>query len=233
MITIRSAAERGATRIGWLDSKHSFSFGDYYDPKHMGFRQLRVINEDKVAAGQGFGRHPHRDMEIVSYVISGALAHQDSMGNGSTIKPGEVQRMSAGTGVFHSEMNPDTKNAVHFLQIWLLPERAGLPPGYEQKAFSDDEKKGKLRVVASRNGRDGSVTIHSDVTLYASLLAPGDKVTHTLAKGRNAWLQVVRGTVELNGNKLGPGDGAAIKDEQELTLAGVDPASEILLFDLA
>ncbi|MGZ3416462.1 MAG: pirin family protein [Polyangiales bacterium] len=232
MIAVRKSNERGATDIGWLDSKHSFSFGEYYDPRHMGFRNLRVINEDKVAGGQGFGRHPHRDMEILSYVLEGSLGHKDSMGNGSVIKPGDVQRMSAGTGVAHSEMNPDPKNPVHFLQIWLLPEKQGMQPGYEQKAFSDEEKRGKLRLVASRDGRDGSVTIHSDVSLYASLLAPGDRVEHSLARNRNAWVQVLRGAIELNGKSLGTGDGAAISGEEALALTAKDH-SEVLLFDLA
>jgi redox-sensitive bicupin YhaK (pirin superfamily) len=233
MIAVRKSSERGATNIGWLDSKHSFSFGDYYDPRHMGFRNLRVINEDKVAPGQGFGRHPHRDMEILSYVLEGTLGHKDSMGNGSVIKPGEVQRMSAGTGVHHSEMNADPKNPVHFLQIWLLPEKAGMPPGYEQKAFADDEKRGKLRLVASRDGREGSVTIHSDVSLYSAILSPGDRVEHSLARNRNAWVQVIRGSIELDGKELAAGDGAAISGEEKLALAGKQPGSEILLFDLA
>lgn len=233
MIAVRKSNERGATNIGWLDSKHSFSFGDYYDPRHMGFRNLRVINEDKVAAGQGFGRHPHRDMEILSYVLEGTLGHKDSMGNGSVIKPGEVQRMSAGTGVHHSEMNADPKNPVHFLQIWLLPEKAGMQPGYEQKAFSDDEKRSKLRLVASQDGREGSVTIHSDVSLYSAILSPGDRVEHSLARGRNAWVQVLRGGIELNGKELAAGDGAAISDEEKLALAGKQSGTEILLFDLS
>jgi redox-sensitive bicupin YhaK (pirin superfamily) len=233
MIAVRKSSERGATNIGWLDSKHSFSFGDYHDPRHMGFRNLRVINEDKVAPGQGFGRHPHRDMEILSYVLEGALGHKDSMGNGSVIKPGEVQRMSAGTGVHHSEMNADPRNPVHFLQIWLLPEKAGTPPGYEQKAFADDEKRGKLRLVASRDGREGSVTIHSDVSLYSSILSPGERVEHSLAPNRNAWVQVLRGAIELDGKELAAGDGAAISGEEKLALAGKQAGSEILLFDLA
>jgi redox-sensitive bicupin YhaK (pirin superfamily) len=198
----------------------------------MGFRQLRVINEDKVAAGQGFGRHPHRDMEIISYVIEGSLGHKDSMGNGSVIKPGEVQRMSAGTGVFHSEMNPDPKNPVHFLQIWLLPEKAGIAPGYEQKAFSDDDKRGKLRLVASRDGREGSVTIHTDASLYATLLREGERVEHAIPAGRNVWLQVVKGRVDVSGTELGPGDGAAISQESAIALTGKQDA-EVLLFDLA
>ena len=231
MIAVRKSNQRGATDIGWLDSKHSFSFGEYHDPKHMGFRNLRVINEDKVAAGQGFGRHPHRDMEILSYVLEGTLGHKDNMGNGSSIKPGDVQRMSAGTGVTHSEMNPDPNNAVHFLQIWLMPEKAGIAPGYEQKTFADEEKRGKLRLVGSRDGREGSVTIHSDVALYAAILAPGERVEHTLAKGRNAWVQVLRGAIELDGKELRAGDGAAVSEETAIAITGKE-LGEILLFDL-
>lgn len=231
MFNVRPAEARGRADFGWLDSRHSFSFGDYYDPAHMGFRNLRVINEDRVAPGQGFGRHPHRDMEILSYVIEGALGHKDSMGNGSVIRPGEVQRMSAGTGVTHSEMNADANNPVHFLQIWLLPERRGIEPGYEQKAFSDADKRGKLRLVASRDGRDGSVTIHSDVNLYASLLSADEKLRYELPAGRNAWVQIVRGAVSLNGMRLGAGDGVAVSDESALEISGRDDA-EFLLFDL-
>jgi len=231
MIDIRPAESRGATRIGWLDSKHSFSFGDYYDPSHMGFRNLRVINEDRVAAGQGFGRHPHRDMEIISYVVEGSLGHKDSMGNGSVIKPGDIQRMTAGTGVAHSEMNPDPAHPVHFLQIWILPLRSGITPGYEQKAFSDDEKRGKLRLVASRDGREGSITLHADAELYASLLAPGERVERTMPEGRHAWVQVVRGSIALNGARLSAGDGAGISEERTLELIGREQA-EVLVFDL-
>ncbi|MBI2390781.1 MAG: pirin family protein [Deltaproteobacteria bacterium] len=235
MIAIRPSESRGVTRIGWLDSKHSFSFGDYYDPAHMGFRALRVINEDRVAAGQGFGRHPHKNMEIVSYVVSGALAHRDSMGTGSVIRPGEVQRMSAGTGVQHSEMNPDPSTPVHFLQIWLLPERQGIEPSYEQKAFADEDKRGKLRLVASRDGREGSVTVHTDASVYATLLEPGERVVHSVPRGRHAWIQVVRGAVSLSGARLSQGDGAAVSaDDEALTieLVGREPA-EALVFDLA
>ena len=231
MINVRPAEARGKSDFGWLDSKHSFSFGDYYDPAHMGFRNLRVINEDKVAAGQGFGRHPHRDMEILSYVIAGSLGHRDSMGNGSIIKPGEVQRMSAGTGVTHSEMNADAKNPVHFLQIWLLPAERGIAPGYEQKAFADDEKRGKLRLVGSRDGREGSVTIHSDVNLYAALLSQNEKVSYELPPERHVYVQVVRGSVSMNGMRLGAGDGAAISEERALEITGRDEC-EILVFDL-
>ncbi len=231
MINVRPAEARGKTDFGWLDSKHSFSFGDYYDHEHMGFRNLRVINDDRVAPGRGFGRHPHRDMEIISYVVEGSLAHKDSMGNGSIIRPGEVQRMTAGTGVSHGEMNASDDTPVHFLQIWLLPERQGLPPGYEQKAFSEAEKRGKLRLVASRDGRDGSVRIHTDANLYASLLAPNEKLTYELPEGRHVWLQLVRGAISMNGLRLGAGDGAAISEERALELTGREDA-EILLFDL-
>lgn len=232
MIKIRPAAARGLADHGWLNSRHSFSFADYYDAAHMGFRQLRVINEDKVAAGKGFGRHSHRDMEIVSYVLDGALGHKDSLGTGSVIRPGDVQRMSAGTGVAHSEMNADPDKPVHFLQIWLMPEKAGIAPGYEQKTFPEAEKKNRLRLVASRDARDGSVTIHSDVSLYASILEPEAKVTHALTSGRHAWVQVVRGAIELNGQALGAGDGASVSDEPNVEIVGVDRA-EFLLFDLA
>lgn len=231
MIDIRPAEARGVTRIGWLDSKHTFSFGDYWDPAHMGFRNLRVINEDKVAPGQGFGRHPHRDMEIISYVVEGSLGHKDSMGNGSVIKPGDVQRMTAGTGVTHSEMNPDASRAVHFLQIWILPERGGITPGYEQKAFPDEEKRGKLRLVASRDAREGSIKLNADADLYATLLAPGERITWSIPEGRNAWVQVVRGSIALNGARLSAGDGAAIAEERALELVGREQA-EVLVFDL-
>ncbi len=232
MIRVRPAEARGVADHGWLDSRHTFSFADYYDPAHMGFRKLRVINEDKVAPGQGFGRHSHRDMEILSYVIDGALAHKDSMGTGSVIRPGDVQRMSAGTGVSHSEMNGSADQPVHFLQIWLMPEKAGIAPGYEQKSFSDEQKTNKLLLVASRDGRSGSVTWHTDASLYASILEPGSKVTHPIAWGRHAWVQVVRGALELNGQKLKAGDGAAVSDEPSLELLATERA-ELLLFDLA
>ena len=232
MISIRPAHERGHAQHGWLDSHHSFSFADYYDPAHMGFRALRVINEDRVAPGQGFGKHPHRDMEIVSYVLDGALQHADSMGTGSVIRPGDVQRMSAGSGVAHSEYNASRSEPVHFLQIWLVPSERGIAPSYEQKHFSDADKQGRLRVVASPNGREDSVTIHTDATLYAGRFANGESAGHTLATGRHAWVQVVRGKLTVNGQALGAGDGAAITDEQEVQLRGVDDA-EVLLFDLA
>jgi len=232
MITRRPSQERGHTQHGWLDSYHTFSFADYHDPRHMGFRMLRVINEDRVQPGKGFGTHPHRDMEIISYVLEGALAHKDSLGTGSVIRPGEVQRMSAGTGVTHSEFNSSQTELVHFLQIWILPERTGLPPGYEQRAFPTAEKQGELRLVASRDGREGSVTIHQAVDLYASLLAPGEVVTHPLSRGRHAWVQVARGSIMLNDSPLSAGDGAAVSDETRLTVTATDQA-EVLLFDLA
>ena len=231
MITLRPANERGHARHGWLESYHTFSFADYSDPRYMGFRHLRVINEDRVAPGKGFPTHPHRDMEIISYVLDGALEHKDSLGTGSIIRPGEVQRMSAGTGVTHSEFNHSHSELVHFLQIWLLPEWTGLPPSYEQRAFSDEEKRGTLRLVASRDGRDGSVTIHQDVALYAALLNAGERVIHQFVPGRHAWVQVARGAVTLNDKALIAGDGAAISDESRLVLRGTE-AAEILLFDL-
>ena len=231
MIVKRPAAERGHFDHGWLDTSHTFSFADYHDPARMGFRSLRVINEDRVAPGKGFGTHSHRDMEIITYVLEGALAHADSMGNRSTIVPGDVQRMSAGTGVTHSEFNGQRERPVHFLQIWLLPDRRGLPPGYEQKAIPEAEERGVLRLVASRDGREGSVTIHQDADLYASRLLPGERVKHALAEGRHAWLQMVSGRVELNGTALGAGDGAAVSQETGLEVVGLEPA-HFLLFDL-
>jgi quercetin 2,3-dioxygenase len=231
MITLRYAHERSHARHGWLDSYHTFSFADYYDPRHMGFRALRVINEDRVQPGRGFGTHPHRDMEIISYVLEGALAHKDSLGTGSVIRPGEVQRMSAGTGVTHSEFNSSQTEPVHFLQIWILPERTGLPPGYEQRAFPTEVKRGNLRLVASHNGRDGSLTIHQAVDLYVSLLAPGEAVTHPLIPGRHAWIQVARGSLLLNDVPLSAGDGAAASDESRLAMTATDQ-TEVILFDL-
>lgn len=231
MIVKRPAAERGHFDHGWLDTSHTFSFAGYHDPAHMGFRALRVINEDRVAPGQGFGAHSHRDMEILTYVLDGALAHQDSMGNRSTIVPGEVQRMSAGTGVTHSEFNGRADRPVHFLQIWLLPDRRGLAPGYEQRAIPPQEERGALRLVASRDGRGDSVTIHQDADLYASRLEPGERVKHALAGGRHAWLQMVSGRVELNGTALAAGDGAAVSGESALEVVAAEPA-HFLLFDL-
>jgi redox-sensitive bicupin YhaK (pirin superfamily) len=234
MITIRPAQERGHFDHGWLQTSHTFSFADYFDPKHTQFRALRVINEDFVQPGYGFGTHPHRDMEIVTYVLEGGLAHKDSMGNGSTIRPGDVQRMSAGSGVLHSEYNHSKDELVHLLQIWILPEKKNLAPSYEQKTYSDDDKRNRLRLVASRDGRDGSVTIHQDASIYGSVLENGQSVRHELAPGRHAWIQVARGSVTVNGKTLQHGDGAAVTDEPsvELTGAGPQPA-EILLFDLA
>lgn len=231
MLTLRPANERGHADHGWLDSHHTFSFADYYDPKHMGFRSLRVINDDRVQAGRGFGTHPHRDMEIVSYVLEGALEHRDSMGTGSVIRPGDVQRMSAGTGVTHSEFNASRSEPVHFLQIWLLPTHHGLPPSYEQKTFPGEDKQGRLRVVASPDGRDGSVTVHSDVVLHAGLFAQGESAELILVEGRHAWAHVARGNVRINGRELGPGDGAAISDETTVRVEGIDD-SEVLIFDL-
>jgi quercetin 2,3-dioxygenase len=230
MIEIRRSEERGHANHGWLDSYHSFSFADYRDPQHVHFGPLRVINEDRIAGGEGFGTHGHRDMEIVTYVLEGALAHRDSMGNGSTIRPGDVQRMSAGTGVTHSEMNPNKKDAVHFYQIWILPKEKGLQPSYEQKAFPD--RAGKLRVVASQDGRDGSVTVHQDMTLEAAVLKPGDKVEHALAANRYAWVQVAKGSVTIDGKTLTIGDGAAVNGEGTLAISAVSDA-EVLVFDLA
>ncbi len=232
MITVRKAADRGGGDHGWLDTRHTFSFADYYDPAQMGFRGLRVINEDRVQPGRGFPTHGHRDMEILSYVLAGALEHEDSMGTGSVIRPGDVQRMSAGTGVMHSEFNPSRAEPVHFLQIWILPGTRGLDPSYEQKHFSEAEKRGRLRLIVSRDGRDGSVTIHHDASVYAAVLAPGERVALALADGRHAWVQVARGAVTLNGEALGAGDGAALSREPALTLVAVERA-EVLVFELA
>jgi redox-sensitive bicupin YhaK (pirin superfamily) len=232
MIRRRPAEERGRGNLGWLDSRHTFSFADYHDPAHMGFRALRVINEDRVQPGRGFGTHPHRDMEIISYVLDGELGHKDSMGTGSVIRPGDVQRMSAGTGVLHSEMNPSPTRPVHFLQIWLMPERRGLPPQYEQKRFEVEEKRGRLRLVASPDGRQDSVTVNQDVDLYAGVFKPGEGVRLELRPGRHAWIQVARGEVTVNGETLHQGDGAAVSDEAALDIASTADA-EILVFDLA
>jgi redox-sensitive bicupin YhaK (pirin superfamily) len=232
MIAIRRSNERGGGDYGWLKTHHTFSFDQYYDPRFTSFRSLRVINEDVVAPGGAFPMHPHRDMEIISYVLEGGLEHKDSMGNGSVIRPGDGQRMSAGTGVRHSEANPSETDPVHLLQIWIIPDRQGHAPGYEQKGFPEAEKRGKLRLLASPDGQDGSVTIHQDARLYVSLLAPGQEVKHDLGKGRYAWLQVAKGAVELNGKTLDQGDGAAVSAEQKLSIKGVKD-SEVLLFDLA
>ena len=231
MFAMRRAQERGHANHGWLNSYHTFSFGDYYDPQHMGFSNLRVINDDTVSPSGGFGTHGHRDMEIISYVLDGALEHKDSMGNGSVIRPGDVQRMSAGTGVTHSEYNASESEPVHFLQMWVLPEKDGLKPSYEQKTFSEEEKRGRLRLIGSRDGRDGSVTIHQNVDLYATLLGEGDSVSHELAKGRKGWIQVARGSVVLNDKQLYPGDGVAIEGPTAITLTSSSEA-EVLLFDM-
>jgi redox-sensitive bicupin YhaK (pirin superfamily) len=232
MLTVRRAEERGVAQLGWLDSRHTFSFGDYHDPRHMGFGPLRVINEDRVRPGAGFGTHGHRDMEIISYVLEGALEHKDSLGTGSVIRPGDVQVMSAGTGIRHSEFNHSKERLVHFLQIWLLPERGGLSPRYDQKEFPADEKRGRLRLIASRGGREGSLVIHQDADLFAASLAEGESVTQPLAAGRRAWVQVVRGTVDINGVGAQAGDGVAIENEPSLTVTARAEGSEILLFDL-
>ena len=229
-LTIRKSEDRGRANLGWLDSKHSFSFGHYRDPEHMGFGPLRVINDDRVAPGGGFPTHPHSDMEIISYVLDGALEHKDSLGTGSVIRPGDVQRMSAGSGIRHSEFNASKTDPVHFLQIWIIPERKGIAPGYEQKAFADAEKRGRLRLIGSRDGREGSVTIHRDVDLYATLLGEGDAVEHVIAPGRGGWLQVARGSVSLNGEMLAEGDGVAISTSGHLRIEGIGEA-EVLLFD--
>jgi redox-sensitive bicupin YhaK (pirin superfamily) len=232
MMQIRRADDRGYADHGWLRTYHTFSFAGYHDPRFMGFRNLRVINEDRVAGGQGFPKHGHRDMEILSYVLEGALEHRDSMGNGSVIRPGEVQRMSAGTGVMHSEQNHERDAVTHFLQIWLLPKQHGAPPGYEQKAFPAEERRGRLRLVASPDGADGSITVHADARLYAGLLEPGESAKAALAEGRYGWVQVVRGEVEVSGERLREGDGAALADEREVVLEAREPA-EVLFFDLA
>jgi len=231
MITLRKASDRFHTNIDWLDSWHTFSFADHYDPKHMGFRALRVINDDTVQAGQGFGQHPHRDMEILSYVLSGSLAHKDSSGGGGVIQPGDLQRMSAGSGVVHSEYNASGKEPVHFLQIWLLPEKRGVQPGYEQKTFPASDRSGKLRLLASRDGGEGSVTIHQDASVYGAVLGKGERATYELRPERHAWVHVARGSLDLNEQRLDAGDGAAVSDERKLQLTGVD-AAEVLLFDL-
>ena len=232
MITIRDSNDRGGGDHGWLKTQHTFSFSDYWDEKWMGFRSLRVINEDWVAPASGFPTHPHRDMEIITYVLSGQLEHKDSLGTGSVILPGDGQRMSAGRGIRHSEYNPSPTEKVHLLQIWIMPDKQGHEPGYEQKSFPEEEKRGRLRLIASRDGAEGSVKINQDAKLFVTLLSPGDEVRHALGAKRHAWLQVAKGEVELNGQKLGPGDGAAIGDEENVTIKGIKNA-EVLLFDLA
>jgi redox-sensitive bicupin YhaK (pirin superfamily) len=232
MLTVRRASDRGHATHGWLESFHTFSFADFHDPRHMGFRSLRVINEDRVQPGQGFGTHGHSNMEILSYVIEGALEHKDSMGTGSVIRPGDVQRMSAGTGVRHSEFNASKTELVHFLQIWIIPAKNGIAPSYEQKTFTDDEKRGRLRIVGSPDAAEGSVTLHADAKLYATLLGEGVRVEHTIADGRHAWVQVVRGSVRVDDLVLATGDAAYTSDAGKLALVGVN-ACEALVFDLA
>jgi quercetin 2,3-dioxygenase len=231
MIKIRRSKERGHADYGWLDTNYTFSFSNYYDPRFMGFRSLRVINEDFIAPNQGFPTHGHRDMEILTYVIRGELSHKDSMGNGTTILPNEVQRMSAGTGILHSEYSSPSEET-HLLQIWILPEEDDLTPGYEQTHFPPEEKQGKLKLVASRAGTDGSVTIHQDVSLYSSILGRDETVTHELAENRHAWVQIVKGELELNGEVLTTGDGAAVSDERLLNIRSLADETEFLLFDL-
>lgn len=232
MIDIRRAAERGVANFGWLDSRHTFSFGEYYDPRHMGFGPLRVINEDRVSPGQGFGTHGHKDMEIISYVLEGALEHKDSIGTGSVIRPGDVQVMSAGTGIRHSEFNHSKTEPVHFLQIWVIPDRLGIAPRYEQKTFPETEKRGKLRLVGSSDGRDGSVVVYQDVTILAASLDSGEQVVRALQSGRQAWMQILRGAVAADGHELATGDGAAITGESALSVTARVDGSEILVFDL-
>ena len=232
MLEIRKSAERGTADFGWLFSRHTFSFSDYYDPEQMGFGPLRVINEDRVQRGQGFGTHGHRDMEIISYVLEGALEHKDSIGTGSVSRPGDVQVMSAGTGIRHSEFNHSKTEPVHFLQIWIVPDRDGITPRYDQKKFPDSEKRARLQLVGSADGRDGSIVIHQDVELLAGILNRGEQATHRFGNGRNGWLQVARGSVEANGQRLGAGDGAAISDEATILVEGQAERSELLVFDL-
>ncbi|MBX3157042.1 MAG: pirin family protein [Deltaproteobacteria bacterium] len=235
MLTIRKASDRGHADHGWLDSHHTFSFANYHDPEHMGFRALRVINDDRVAGGQGFGPHPHRDMEIISYVLEGGLAHRDSMGTGATIRPGDVQRMSAGTGVVHSEFNASRSDEVHFLQIWLLPNKRGIAPGYDQKTFGDGDKRGKLRLVASPDAREGSIRIQADADVYAGVFGAGERAELPLVPGHGAWIHVARGAVRVNGHDLRAGDGIAIEDEAAVRVEGVegDDTGEVIAFDLA
>jgi len=246
MITIRPHDDRGKTKFDWLDSSHTFSFGDYHDPSHTGFRTLRVINDDYVQPGKGFGTHSHRDMEIVTLVLEGALEHKDSTGTSSVIHPGDVQRMSAGTGITHSEWNHSRDETVHFLQIWIIPETRGLPPGYEQESIPEERRRGRLVLLASRDGRDGSVTIHQDAALYGARLSPGQTIGHAIRPGHHAWLHVARGAVTLNGRPMVAGDGAAVSDESTLTVTGAAPAksakggaaaagpdADVLVFNLA
>jgi len=231
MITVRKASDRFHTQAGWLDSWHTFSFADHYDPDQAGFGPLRVINDDTVQPGQGFGTHPHRDMEILTWVLEGALAHRDSTGGGGVIRPGDLQRMSAGTGVAHSEYNGSETEPVHFLQIWIVPQRKGVRPSYEQKTFPPGERSGNLRLLASPDGRDGSLAIHQDAQVFGTVLGKGQRVAHDLGRGRRAWVHVARGSVDVNGRKLAAGDGAALSDERTVSLEASGPA-EVLLFDL-
>jgi redox-sensitive bicupin YhaK (pirin superfamily) len=233
MITVRHGGERGRSRLDWLDSRHTFSFADYHDPAHLGFRTLRVINEDRVAPGRGFGTHMHRDMEIVTWVLSGALEHRDSLGNGSVIRPGEVQRMSAGRGVAHSEFNASDDDPVHFLQIWILPEAQNLPASYAQRDIPADEMRRRLRPIAAPGGDAGAVSIHQDARILATRLEPGERVQHDVAAGRHAWVQVASGALTVNGTALQAGDGAALSDEPRLELAATAPGTHALVFDLA
>jgi redox-sensitive bicupin YhaK (pirin superfamily) len=233
MITVRKSDQRGVTDFGWLDSRHTFSFGEYYDPAHLGFRSLRVINDDRVRGGSGFPRHGHRDMEILTWVLDGGLAHRDSLGSGAVLRPGDLQRMSAGTGILHSEFNASETDPVHFLQIWIVPERPGLPAAYEQKHFDEASRRGRLLRIAGRAPlADGALPIHQDVDLLTALLEPGETVEQGLAPGRHAWLHVARGAVEVNGSALAAGDGVAVTGEPRLAIRAKTP-SEILLFDLA
>lgn len=231
MFQVRKGTERGHFNHGWLDTYHTFSFGDYHDPRYTHFRALRVMNEDRVEPGEGFGMHPHRDMEIVTYVLSGALEHKDSMGNGEVLRPGEFQRMSAGTGILHSEFNPSKTEPVHLYQIWLFPQHKGIQPGYEQRAFPEAEKQGRLRVVASPDGRDGSLVIHQDASVFLSSLDADQNLRHELTPGRHAWLQVLRGAIDLNGDHLRAGDGVAVSEESAISVRATQP-TEVMLFDL-
>lgn len=231
MLAVRQGQDRGQANFGWLNSRHTFSFGHYYDPQFMGFGPLRVINEDRLEPGRGFDTHGHQDMEIISYVLEGEMAHEDSMGSGSVIRPGDVQRMSAGTGVRHSEYNASKSEPLHFLQIWIIPERNGLEPGYEQKTFSGEDTSAQLRLIGSRDGREDSVTIHQDVDLYATTLGNDDSVTYQLSEGRKGWVQVARGEVQLDGRSLSAGDGVAIEGPRTIAVTG-QAASEVLFFDM-
>lgn len=235
MVNLRKAEERGIGEHGWLSSRHTFSFASYYDPQHMGFRSLRVINEDRVTGGNGFGTHPHKDMEIISYVLDGALEHADSMGTGSVIEPGDVQRMSAGTGVWHSEYNHSKESPVHFLQIWIEPERKGLAPGYEQKRFPKEERKGVLKLLGSQDGRDGSIKINQDVSLYGSILGEGEEVTYEPQEGRYTWVHVAKGEVEIEGKVLKAGDAISSDQAKAMLIKGLkgEQEAELLVFDLA